>query len=49
MRWPIEIAATDAAAVATALAAGLVLGMMGALLPGWRCLRLPIMDALRTA
>lgn len=39
----------DAAAVATAMAAGLALGGIGALLPGWRCLRLPVMDALRTA
>ncbi len=49
MRWPNEIAALDAAAVATARAAGLVRGVIGALVPDWRCQRPPVMDALRAA
>lgn len=39
----------DAAAMAIALGAGVMLGLIGALPPAWRCLRMPIPDALRTA
>ncbi|NLX07758.1 MAG: ABC transporter permease [Phycisphaerae bacterium] len=39
----------DAAVMAMGLLAGLLLGVIGALPPAWRCLRLPIPDALRTA
>lgn len=39
----------DAGVLATGLAAGLLLGVIGALPPAWRCLRLPVTDALRTA
>jgi len=35
--------------VAGGLLAGLALGVIGALPPAWRCLRLPIADALKTA
>jgi len=39
----------DGPVLATGLSAGLLLGIVGALPPAWRCLRLPITDALRTA
>lgn len=39
----------DAHALMAALLAGLLLGIIGALPPAWRCLRLPIMEALRAA
>jgi ABC-type antimicrobial peptide transport system permease subunit len=29
------------------LGAGLLLGVLGALLPAWRCLRLPIAESLK--
>lgn len=35
--------------LATGLAAGLLLGVVGALLPAWRCLRRPIPEALRAS
>lgn len=35
--------------LATGLIAGLVLGVVGAVIPAWRCLRLPIPEALRSA
>jgi ABC-type lipoprotein release transport system permease subunit len=38
----------DAPVVALALGAGLALGVLGALPPAWRCLRLPIPAALRS-
>lgn len=38
----------DSVVICTALAAGLALGVIGAIPPAWRCLRLPITDALRT-
>lgn len=41
--------AIDAPALLSGLSAGLVLGIAGALPPAWRCLRLPIPDALRRA
>ena len=37
------------AEIALGLVAGLVLGIAGALIPAWRCLRLPIPEALRSA
>ncbi len=39
----------DAPTILIALLAGIVLGVAGALLPAWRCLRRPIPDALRAA
>ncbi|MEE2681071.1 MAG: ABC transporter permease [Planctomycetota bacterium] len=39
----------DNVVLAGALAAGLVLGVLGAIIPAWRCLRLPIPEALRTS
>jgi ABC-type antimicrobial peptide transport system permease subunit len=39
----------DAPVVALGLAAGLLLGVLGALPPAWRCLRMPIPVALRAA
>ncbi|MBT3279589.1 MAG: ABC transporter permease [Phycisphaerales bacterium] len=39
----------DASAILIALLAGILLGIAGALLPAWRCLRRPIPDALRAA
>ncbi len=39
----------DAVVMAMGLLAGLLLGVVGAVPPAWRCLRLPIPDALRTA
>ncbi|MEC7352321.1 MAG: FtsX-like permease family protein [Planctomycetota bacterium] len=39
----------DTLVVAGALATGLLLGVLGALVPAWRCLRLPIPEALRTS
>jgi putative ABC transport system permease protein len=39
----------DASVLATGLGLGLILGILGALPPAWRCLRLPIRDALYTA
>ncbi len=39
----------DAPVVAVGLAAGLLLGVLGALPPAWRCLRMPIPVALRSA
>jgi len=39
----------DAPVLAAGLGAGLALGVLGALPPAWRCLRLPIPAALRTA
>ena len=39
----------DAPTILIALLAGIVLGIAGALLPAWRCLRRPIPDALRAA
>ncbi len=41
--------AVDAPTILIALLAGVVLGIAGALLPAWRCLRRPIPDALRAA
>ena len=35
--------------VAVGLLSGLVLGIVGAVLPAWRCLRLPVPEALRSA
>ena len=37
----------DSTVLLTGLAAGLVLGLAGALPPAWRCLRLPISEALK--
>ena len=37
----------DAAVMAWGLFAGLVLGIIGSLLPAWRCLRLPIAESLK--
>ena len=37
----------DAAVLALGMAAGLVLGVIGATVPAWRCLRRPIPEALR--
>jgi putative ABC transport system permease protein len=37
----------DSAVLATGLGAGLLLGLIGALPPAWRCLRLPIAEALK--
>lgn len=37
----------DAPAMATALGAGVLLGLAGALPPAYRCLRLPIPDSLK--
>jgi putative ABC transport system permease protein len=39
----------DETALAIGLAAGLLLGLCGALPPAWRCLRLPINEALKAA
>lgn len=39
----------DTLVLAAALASGLLLGALGALIPAWRCLRLPIPEALRTS
>ena len=39
----------DSAVVGLALLAGLFLGVVGALPPAWRCLRLPIAEALKSA
>lgn len=39
----------DAAVIALGLATGVALGVVGALLPAWRCLQLPIPEALRTS
>jgi ABC-type antimicrobial peptide transport system permease subunit len=39
----------DAPVVAAGLLAGVGLGVLGALPPAWRCLRIPVKDALRTA
>ncbi|HEY3322450.1 MAG TPA: ABC transporter permease [Planctomycetota bacterium] len=39
----------DAPALATGFAAGAGLGLLGALPPAWRCLRMPIPDALKSA
>ena len=39
----------DAFVIAGGLAAGIALGIIGALIPAWRCLRLPIPEALRTS
>ena len=39
----------DSAVVGLGLAAGLFLGIVGALPPAWRCLRLPIAEALKSA
>lgn len=39
----------DAAVVAGGLLAGVALGVVGAFPPAWRCLRIPVKDALRTA
>ncbi len=39
----------DGPVLAAALGAGLALGVLGALPPAWRCLRIPIPDALRRA
>jgi putative ABC transport system permease protein len=38
----------DASVLLLGLAAGLVLGIIGALPPAWRCLRLPVADALKS-
>ena len=38
----------DTGVLAGALGAGLVLGIVGAVIPAWRCLRLPIPEALKT-
>jgi len=37
----------DAAVLTWGLGAGLLLGVLGALLPAWRCLRLPIAESLK--
>jgi putative ABC transport system permease protein len=37
----------DAQVMAWGLAAGLIMGVVGALLPAWRCLRLPIAESLK--
>ena len=37
----------DAAVIAWGLGTGLVLGVIGAILPAWRCLRLPIAESLK--
>ena len=37
----------DATVMAWGLFAGLVLGIIGSLLPAWRCLRLPIAESLK--
>lgn len=37
----------DAEVLAWGLGAGLLLGMLGAVLPAWRCLRLPIAESLK--
>ena len=37
----------DAQVMAFGLAAGLLMGVVGALLPAWRCLRLPIAESLK--
>jgi len=37
----------DAAVLGGGLAAGVLLGLIGALPPAWRCLRLPIAEALK--
>jgi ABC-type antimicrobial peptide transport system permease subunit len=42
----IEISAL---VLAGGLLAGLLLGVVGALIPAWRCLHLPIPEALRTS
>jgi putative ABC transport system permease protein len=39
----------DAAVLAFGLGSGLLLGMIGALPPAWRCLRMPIPEALKAA
>jgi hypothetical protein len=39
----------DSAVLAAGLGAGLFLGIVGALPPAWRCLRLPINEALKAA
>jgi len=39
--------AIDSTVLLTGLAAGLILGVVGALPPAWRCLRLPISEALK--
>lgn len=39
----------DTTVLAGALATGLALGIVGAIIPAWRCLRLPIPEALRTS
>ncbi len=39
----------DGLVLAGGLAAGILLGIVGALIPAWRCLRLPIPEALRTS
>lgn len=39
----------DGLVIAGGLAAGIFLGIVGALIPAWRCLRLPIPEALRTS
>ncbi len=38
----------DSVVLATALGAGLVLGLVGGLPPAWRCLKLPIAEALKS-
>jgi ABC-type antimicrobial peptide transport system permease subunit len=37
----------DSTVLLMGLAAGLLLGIVGALPPAWRCLRLPVSDALK--
>ncbi len=39
----------DGPVLATGLAAGVILGIIGALPPAWRCLRMPITEALKAA
>ena len=39
----------DASVLALGLLAGLMLGVVGAAVPAWRCLRRPIPEALRAA
>jgi ABC-type lipoprotein release transport system permease subunit len=39
----------DALVLAGGLAAGLLLGIVGALIPAWRCLQLPVPEALRAS
>jgi len=39
----------DGSVLATALLAGLLLGVVGAMPPAWRCLRLPIPESLKAA